>query len=163
MPNELFRISHVKNLHVNLKRLGKEFAQSGKFIRPEMRKVMFESANEIRNDIIQSLRNTQKDLTKVYARGRKTHNPSLAGHPPAIDTGDMLKNVNYDAEDYKFEIGSTLNDPPYPAWLEEPPPKAPYEERPWLMPAVNRNESGIYSRIGKVIPDLTDKIFRRAR
>ena len=81
-----------------------------------------------------------------------------------VNKGDMIKSIQFDSYDYKFIIGSIQLDPPYPEWLEDPKenaPNAPYEARPWLEPASDRQEPIIIRNLGKVIPDLTDDIFRR--
>ena len=167
-----FNIKYIKKVELNLRQIGKELKKSGDTtVRKESRRILFDAANDTRNDIIKSMRNTPRQKPKWInwpneKKQKSRHFPSRPGHPPAIDAGDMVKNVLFDAYDYKFIIGSVQRKPPYPAWLEDPAgnaPNAPYKARPWLNPAIERRTPIVLDNFGKVIPDLTDKIFRKTR
>ena len=155
MPNNL------KQLSKKLQKIGNDL-QQGQDISTDVGRVMFQEANETRNEILRDIQNTKRSGKSVpRQKGRKRHFPSAPGSPPAIDMGDMIKSILYEATDYKFIVGSVQTKPPYPAWLEQPPPKARYESRPWLEPVINRRESTIIDELAKVIPDFTEKTFRK--
>jgi len=154
--------SNLKSLSKKLNGIGQKLQESQN-ISNAVGEVMFQEANTARNEIIRDIQNTKRTIGESVSRqkGKKRHFPSTPGYPPAIDTGNMIKSIVYEATDYKFIIGSVQTDPPYPAWLEQPPAKAKYEERPWLKPVINRREPFIMDELAKVIPDFTDKIFRK--
>lgn len=166
---DMFQTKNIRKLNADLSEISRELIEkSGKRIKTEVGDTLLTGANDTRNDIIKSMRNTPR-LKRQWtnwpneAREKRRHYPSKPGHPPAIDKGDMVKSIQFDSYDYKFIIGSTQLDPPYPEWLEDPTenaPKAPYEARPWLEPASKRQEPIIIENLGKIIPDITDKIFR---
>ena len=166
----MFQTKNIRRLNADLNKISRELINtSSKRIRSEVGRVLLTGANDTRNDIIKSIRNTPRQRRKWtnWPNERKEtrrHHPSRPGYPPAIDKGDMIKSIQFDSYDYKFIIGSIQLDPPYPEWLEDPKenaPNAPYEARPWLEPASDRQEPIIIRNLGKVIPDLTDDIFRR--
>lgn len=81
-----------------------------------LKKEMFKAANEFRNNVIRSMKNTAKDTTKNYPRGNKVHYPSRVGFPPAIDTGNAINSMKvrgtaFGAEYYIFGA-------PYMEWHE---------------------------------------------
>ena len=160
----MFKTRNLKKLNMDLKRIGKELLEKGQMgVTTRIGQVLLVGANNTRNDILKSVRNTPLRMDIFYSRqkGKKKHHPSKPGSPPAIDTGNMLKSIVFDAYDYKFIVGSIQTNPPYPEWLEKPPPKAKYKARPWLDPAVDKQEPIIVEQLGNIVPDITDKIFRK--
>lgn len=139
--------------------------EADSFIRRQVKEIIFDGATKTRNDIIMSMRNTKRRSDRFYSRqrGKAKHFPSKPGQPPAIDSGDLIQSIQFDAVDYKFVIGSIITKPPYPEWLEKPPMKAKYKARPWLDPAIERQTPLITDRIGEVVPNLADRIFRGVR
>jgi hypothetical protein len=139
-----------------------------KFVREAENNVMAEliaGANDIRNDIIQSMRNTPKS-GKLYSKGYKnkkgktvTHRASSPGNPPAVDTGDLLRSIIMDARFTEVEVGSIITNPAYPKFLEYGSPKHKLEARPWLKPAVDRNEP----RIQKAVRDAINSVIAEMR
>ena len=163
MPNKMYKTKNLRELQIKLKKIGREIKSSDSAIKKDVKMIIFDQATKTRNDILQSLRNTERNMGRFYSRqkGKKKHFPSVPGNPPAIDMGNMLRSILFDAYDYKFIIGSIQTKPPYPEWLEEPPPKANYEERPWLGPAVDRRRPIIIGELENIVPDAIDKVFRR--
>lgn len=167
---DMFKTQNMKRLNTNLNRISKKLINDGrKSIKTDIGNILLTGANDTRNDIIKSMRNTPRQRRNWTnwpneKKEAKRHFPSKPGHPPAIDKGDMVKSIQFDAYDYQFIIGSVQTKPPYPEWLEDPAqnaPNAPYKARPWLKPASERQEPIIIDNLGKIVPDLTDKIFRR--
>ncbi len=54
---------------------------------------LLEIAIDYRNDVIGAMRNTTRMVSRSYRRGGKLHHPSMPGHPPAIDTGNLVKGI----------------------------------------------------------------------
>jgi hypothetical protein len=134
-------------------------------------------ANEIRNRIINSMDTTPKTGHTyrwracnpgeapdyfVTIKGRripvkkrwKPHRASSKGNPPAVDTGNLKRSILMDARlPGEVEVGSTIKQPPYPAYLEKG--TSQMKERPWLKPAVDavtaRIEENIKQRVLKAI------------
>ena len=155
----------MKKLNADFNRISKKIKDGSRTgIKKNISNVLVTGANDTRNDIIKSMRNTPRQKPKWInwpneKKQKSRHFPSKPGHPPAIDTGDLIKSIQFDAYDYKFIIGSIQTDPPYPEWLEKGTKKM--KARPWLEPASERQEPIIIRNLGKIIPDLTNEIFRR--
>ena len=79
---------------------------------------MYNTANKYRNNVIRAMKTTQRDLTKGYRRGNKIHYPSKAGHPPAVDSGNLIAKqfVNKIKNGAQFYVFGA----PYVQWLEYP-------------------------------------------
>lgn len=112
-------------------------------------------ANDIRNDIILSMRNTPK-TGKLYSKGYKNkkgktamHRSSSPGNPPAVDTGDLLRSIIVDARHTEVEVGSIITNPPYPKWLEDG--TARMAARPWLDPVVRRQAPRIHMAVRRAL------------
>lgn len=115
-------------------------------------------ANQIRNTIILSMRNTPQ-TGKIYKRGKKQHIASSPGNPPAIDSGDLLKSILFDVRDMEVEVGSIIDVPPYPTYLEEGTSKM--KARPWLAPAVEKHEKEIIDNVGHGVFEIISKPFEK--
>jgi hypothetical protein len=92
------------------------------------------------------MRDTKKNSAINYPRqqGKKTHNPSMPGNPPAIDTGELVKGVLFDVSDDKFEIGDI---PDYGMYLEKA--KDEKRRRPHIEPAYKKHEKEIVKKLEK--------------
>jgi len=102
-------------------------------------------ANDIRNTIILSMRNTPKD-GRHYKRGKKFHVASSPGNPPAIDSGELLRSIIFDVRPMEVEIGDSGGGAYY-EFLEEGTKKM--DARPSLGPAVELHEKEIVDDVGK--------------
>lgn len=109
---------------------------------------------KVRSDIQDSMAHTPRNMDKSYYTNNKTtaHHPSLPGNPPAPDTGNLRNSIRYevhgqDSKEVYGIVGTTQKDPNYGEYLEYGTTKiAP---RPWLRPAMERNESWIRSTLTK--------------
>jgi hypothetical protein len=102
-------------------------------------------ANEVRNTIILSMRNTPRNMNKAIARqfvrktktgkrvGKLFHYTSLPNNPPAIDSGKLVADIKIRTDITEIEVGDVSQE--YGAILEEGSPKTNLEPRPWLHPA----------------------------
>ena len=71
--------------------------------------------------------------------GSKGHHPSIAGNPPAVDTGTLLQSITHSVDDDGKGnaigcVGSILKNPDYPRYLEYGTSKM--KPRPWLSTAL---------------------------
>lgn len=110
---------------------------------------------KVSDDIKYSMDHTERNPDKTYYTNNKTkaHHPSMPGNPPAVDTGNLKNTIRYDV--YKNEkevygvVGTTQKDPDYGNYLEFGTSKmAP---RPWLKPAMQKNNDFIHYSIAKAI------------
>ena len=98
---------------------------------------------------------TPRDTSKSYFTNNKSkaHHPSLPGNPPAPDTGNLRNSIRYEIHDEGKEVygivGTTQKDPPYGEYLEYGTSKM--QPRPWLRPAMEKNNSWIRSSIAKSV------------
>jgi HK97 gp10 family phage protein len=129
--SEIFRLS---------KMLGK---WSGK-LKSDMTDQLIIGVNQIRNIIIRSMQETPKNTAKSYLRGGKKHFPSREGHPPAIDTGELVRSITMDVKKLQVEIGADSG-APYGVHLEYGTKNM--KARPWLTPAIDNQTPVIISRI----------------
>lgn len=111
---------------------------------------------KVKSDIQHSMADTPRDMSKTYYSNNKTkaHNPSLPGNPPAPDTGNLRKSIRYELNsegDVIYGIvGTTQKDPPYGAYLENAEyGSSKMAPRPWLRPAMERNNEFIRMSIAK--------------
>jgi len=112
---------------------------------------------KVRSDIQESMAKTPRDMSKTYYTNNKTtpHHPSLPDNPPAPDTGNLRESIRYEIHNEKKEvygiIGSTQKDPDYATYTEYGTSKmAP---RPWLRPAMRKNNDWIRRSIAKAVAD----------
>jgi len=81
----------------------------------------------------------QKGLEKVGRLVEKQAglNVSKTGNEhPQIKTGELLGSITHEVGDGYVVIGTNLNKPPYPKWLEFGTPGGRQPPYPWLFPAV---------------------------
>jgi hypothetical protein len=123
-------------------------------------------ANDIRNDIVMSMRNTRvtsktagmgvgrlyKKPGKLKSGKPRMHRASVEGFPPAVDTGDLVRSIMVNEYITQVEVGSIITNPAYPKWLEEGTKRM--KARPWLQPAVDRNVPIIKLAIKRVLQDI---------
>jgi len=108
-------------------------------------------ALDMRNYIIDGMTNTKKSTVGVK-RGRRMHYPSMPGHMPARDRGELISRVTYDRSFNKIEIGAEAG-APYAKFLESGTNKM--EERPFLQPTVDHFSPDIENRLWKKIKEVT--------
>ena len=154
----MYQTDNIRDLNAKLTKLGKAFKNLDKSLLQEIQGVLYDSANSIRTDIVLSMRNTPK-ASHYYMRGNKRHYPSQEYKPPAIDSGDLVKSILFDATPTQLVIGSIIRNPDYPLFLEEGTKHI--AKRPWLEPAVYRAEHNIIEQLGAILPEAVDKVFNR--
>ena len=89
-----------------------------------------------------------------YIHNKKIpHHPSLPGNPPAPDTGNLRNSIRYEIHAEPRSpygvVGTTQKDPPYGQYLEYGTSKV--APRPWLRPAMEKNNEWIRQSIAKAV------------
>lgn len=85
------------------------------------------------------MRDTVTNPNVTY--GSRGHHPSVAGNPPAVDTGTLLQSITHSVDDDGKGnaigyVGSILKNPDYPSFLEYGTSKM--KPRPWLSTALTK-------------------------
>lgn len=112
---------------------------------------------KVRSDIQSDMAHTPLDMSKTYyTHNKKTpHHPSFAGNPPAIDSGDLRRSIRYEIHNEKNEVygivGSTQKEPNYAVWMEYGTSDGRIAKRPWLKPAMRKNNELIKKYIGDAV------------
>ena len=87
----------------------------------------------------------------------KAHHPSLPGNPPAPDTGNLRNSVRYEVYnndgDVYGVVGTTQKDADYGLYLEYGTSDGRIVPRPWLRPAMRKNNDFIRRTIAKAVKD----------
>lgn len=124
-------------------------------IAKDMNKVVMDSliisANDIRNEMINGIRNTSRE-SYYYKRGTKVHYPSKPGNFPAPDTSDLITSIDIAIMKSAVEIGPTITQPNYPKYLEDGTEKM--RKRPYVEPTFDRMESKVKDNIIKSVEKL---------
>lgn len=118
-----------------------ELSQKQKRVETEIGKALAKSCALVQSTAISSMRDTVIDTSKTYYTHNKQipHHPSVAGNPPAVDTGTLRRSITYNVnEKEKYgRVGSTIKNPPYGLYLEYGTSRM--KPRPWLRPALEKS------------------------
>jgi HK97 gp10 family phage protein len=127
--------------NVTIEEFANELSQKQKRLETEIGKALAKSCALIQTTAITSMRDTVIDTDKSYYTHNKKipHHPSIAGNPPAVDTGTLRRSVTYQVDENELVgyVGSNLKDPPYGAYLEFGTSRM--KPRPWLKPATEKS------------------------
>lgn len=129
--------------------------QTAPNIEKELAKTIELCCVKVVGDIQSSMAHTARNTNVSYYTNnkKKAHHPSLPGNPPAPDTGNLRNSIRYEMHDENKKIygivGSTQKDPDYAVYTEYGTTKmAP---RPWLRPAMEKNNDWIRKSIGMAV------------
>ena len=118
-----------------------ELSQKQKQLETEVGKAIAKSCALVQTTAIKSMRDTQTDPNVSYFTHNKSipHHPSIAGNPPAVDTGTLRRSITYKVDEKEMVgyVGSTIFNPPYGAYLEYGTSRM--KPRPWLRPALEKS------------------------
>jgi len=118
-----------------------ELSQKQKQLETGVGKALAKSCALVQSTAITSMRDTLIDTSRTYYSYNKRipHHPSVAGNPPAVDTGTLRRSITYrvDEKEKTGYVGSTIMNPPYGAYLEYGTSRM--KPRPWLRPALERS------------------------
>ena len=124
-------------------------------VETEIGKALAKSCAVIQQTAMESMRDTQIDTSKTYYTHNKqiAHHPSVAGNPPAVDTGTLRRSITYNVNEKEMygEVGNTLADSPYGAYLEFGTSRM--KPRPWLKPATEKNKTRILQFMSQAVEE----------
>ena len=147
----------LTKLNKKLDKISRDLLQSVVKIPNEITRELVIGANDIRNTIIRSMRNTKR-APWSYKRGKKKHYPSAPSEPPAIDFGELVRSIMFDVRSMEIEIGSEAG-APYAEFLEFGTKKM--KARPWLDPGVEKHRQAIIDRVGDGVFELITNPFEK--
>ena len=82
------------------------------------------------------MRDTETNPDVAY--GKHHHHPSIPGSAPAPDSGELMRSITHDVSSKDGRsvghVGSIINNPPYPVYLEYGTTKM--KPRPWLSASI---------------------------
>lgn len=82
------------------------------------------------------MRDTETNPDVTY--GKRHHHPSIPGSAPAPDSGELMRSITHDVSSKDGNsvghVGSIINNPPYPVYLEYGTTKM--KPRPWLSASI---------------------------
>ena len=82
------------------------------------------------------MRDTETNPDVAY--GKRHHHPSIPGSAPAPDSGELMRSITHDVTSKGGQsvghVGSIINNPPYPVYLEYGTTKM--KPRPWLSASI---------------------------
>lgn len=140
---------------MNIKEFQEILQRNASHVPDALEKAIKSCCKKVQDDIWVSMAKTQVDSSKSYYKNnaRIAHHPSLPGHPPAVDTGNLRESINYEVHNEKKEVygivGSTQKDPDYAVWMEYGTSRiAP---RPWLSPAMQKNNTFIRTQLKNAV------------
>lgn len=128
-------------------------------IQGQLEKTIGLCCQKVRSDIQDSMAKTPRNMTKTYYTNNKTkgHHPSMPYNPPAPDNGDLRRSIRYEihgeGKDAYGIVGSTQKDPNYAVWMEYGTSDGRIKPRPWLRPAMLKNNDWIRKAIAKAVSD----------
>lgn len=124
-----------------------------------LEKVVGQACGIVQKDIMESMRDTPTQSIGYHTYNKKVlHYPSLPNNPPAVDTGTLRRSITFDVgtDESKVtgRVGSTILDPPYGAYLEFGTSRM--IQRPWLRPALERNQEVIKEHIREGVREIVN-------
>ena len=119
--------------------LNKKFEAKMKNADKDCLKFVTMSCAKVEQTCKQIMRDTVTNPNVTY--GKRGHHPSMAGNPPAPDSGTLLQSVTHSLDtegDSKVVgyVGSILKNPDYPRFLEYG--TSTMRPRPWLSTALTK-------------------------
>ena len=117
------------------------------------------TAQQVRNTAVKSIQQvSQGETVTRYSQGGRpyNHTASVAGDAPNTDTDALVKSIAVEQpNDNTAFVGSGLDNPPYPLWLEFGTSKM--KPRPWLQPALDANIGNLNTNISKAVQRLINE------
>ena len=110
-------------------------------VETELGKSIAKCCATIQREAQAEMRDTAVDTSVSYYSHNKRipHHPSIAGNPPAVDTGTLRRSITYTVDEKELVgyVGSVIKDPSYGAYLEYGTSRM--KPRPWLKPATEKS------------------------
>ena len=144
---------------INLNQFADVLKERASTINAELEKAIKICGEKVRSDIQYDMAHTPRNMERAYYSNNKTkaHHPSLPGNPPAPDTGNLRESIKYEVNNTSGNVygivGTTQKDPDYGLHLEYGTSDGRIAPRPWLRPAMRKNNDFIRSTIAKAVKD----------
>lgn len=163
----------LNKLNKDLNNIGRKLFEKVNEVPIDITKRLAIGANNIRNTVILSMRDTPKTGI-TYKRGKKFHIASSPGNPPAIDTGELARSIIFDVRDMEVEVG-VAGGAPYAPFLEGGTDRlkitstadllystqvSNIKPRPFLKPAVLKHHKEIIDDVGEGVFELLQEPFK---
>lgn len=150
MPNEM-----------TPEQFGEYLAKTIPSLQENLAKTIKLCCKKVQDDIQYSMSHTQRNMSKSYYTNNSSvpHHPSLPGNPPAVDTGNLRQSIRYEVinegegKSVYGIVGSTQSDPNYAVWMEYGTSDGKIAKRPWLRPAMIKNNDWIRKSIANSVAD----------
>lgn len=130
-----------------------KLAETQKALNTEMGKAMADVCLKVQKECQEGMTNTKVNNKISY--GKRKHHPSLPNEYPAVDNGDLRRSITFEVEErsdsVKGKVGSVINNPPYPVYLEYGTSRM--QPRPWLRPSIEKSEDYIRKRYEQALKD----------
>lgn len=107
-------------------------------------KIVREAAVEMVADIQQGM--TSPHNGRVYTRKGREHVASAPGEMPAVDEGELIGSLAFEAQPGSTEAVVYVT-PEYAPYLETGAPNAGIEPRPFMAPAAERAQPGFQAKL----------------
>jgi len=113
----------------------------------EVQRAIALSAEQVRGAAVASIqRGTRTGAVYSRQKGRRFHRASAPGEPPKSDTGHLASHIFARMRNKYAEVGTSVW---YGGYWERGAP--PGKRRPWLQPALDKNEKAILNRIRRAV------------
>ncbi len=126
-------------------------------ISDNMAEAMELCGDKVVSDIKYSMDHTERNMERSYYTNNATivHHPSKPYNPPAVDTGNLKNTIRHEVYKNGKEVygivGTTQKDPDYGLYLEYGTSDGRIAPRPWLKPAMRKNNDFIRTAIAKAV------------
>lgn len=132
-----------------------ELVKIQKQMHTEMGKATATSCAKVQREIMVGMTNTKTNPAVKYGK----HHPSMEGDYPAVDTGRLRSSLSFEVEEKDDntvigKVGTTLDGPPYPFWLEYGTSIMP--ARPWLRPSLEKSQDFIKKTLAEAMKGTMD-------
>jgi len=144
---------------INLNELSDFLKERASGINENLEKAIKICGEKVRSDIQYDMAHTPRNTERSYYTNNKTtaHHPSLPGNPPAPDTGNLRESIRYEVYNNDGNVygivGTTQKNPDYGLYLEYGTSDGRIAPRPWLRPAMRKNNDFIRTTIAKAVKD----------
>lgn len=136
--------------------VGKRIQKLGDKAVGRMMDLLALAAANIRDDMIQGMKNTPKTGRKYYRSGTgKNKEYHIASSPynfPAVDSGNLVKSIIMDRRFTEVEVGSIITYPSYPIWLEYGTGRI--KKRPWIEPVYKEQKPKIKKAARRLLDEI---------
>lgn len=123
-----------------------------KYSEEELNKIIFSAANDIRNEIIQSLAASKSGRVYTKANGVE-HRASAAGEPPATDTGKLKSSIVAKEENLRATVEANTE---YAKRLEYG--DTTMAARPFMHPAAEKQRPKIRAKLKRLAKEALKKV-----